>query len=104
MDRDHIELVAAIANLRAQLLKAITSGEKEDLRFMVQDIEIELKCLAKKEGTGTVGVGFWVINAEAEGTIGSEKVQTVRLKLKPTIRGEDGKYREVKVSDLDDVL
>ena len=99
MNKDHIELAAAISNLRAQLREAIKAGEQEDLRFAVQDIEIELKCLAKKEGAGKLGVGFWVINAEVEGTIGSERVQTVRLKLKPVGRGGG----EVQVSDVDDV-
>ena len=99
MDKDHIELAAAIKNLRKQLQVAIKAGEKEDLRFAVQDIEIELQCIAKKEGVGKFGVEFWVINAEAEGTIGREKVQTVKLKLKPVPQGGG----DVLVSDVDDV-
>ena len=98
MDKDHIELAAAIANLRKQLQEAIKAGKKEDLRFAVQDIEIELQCIAKKEGTAKSEVKFWVINGEAGGTFGSEKVQTVKLKLKPVSQGGG----EVLVSDVDD--
>ena len=99
MDKDHIELAAAIENLRKQLQVAIKAGEKEDLRFAVQDIEIELQCIAKKEGVGKFGVEFWVINAEAEGTIGRERVQTVKLKLKPVSKDGD----DLLVNDEGDV-
>lgn len=83
MDTDRIELTAAIANLRTQLQEAIKAGEGEELRFAVQDIEIEFKCIAKTEDAGKIGVKFYVIKGEAGLTVGSEKVQTVKLKLKP---------------------
>ena len=82
MKEDYFELTAVIANLRTQLQEAIKAGKEEDLRFAVQDIEIELQCIAKKEGTGKTAVKFWVINGEAGATVGSEKVQTVKLNLK----------------------
>lgn len=99
MAKTDIELASAIANLRKQLQKAIKEGEGQDLRFAVQDIEVELKCLVKSEGGRGLGVKFWVINAEAKRKIANETVQTVKLKLR--LVGKDG--GEVLVSDVDDV-
>lgn len=88
---ENIELASAITNLRQQLQEAIKEGDGKDLRFAVQGIEVELKCLVKSEGSGGVGAKFWVINAEAKGMHSREVVQTVKLKLLPI--GEDGEIQ-----------
>ncbi|MFQ5628366.1 MAG: trypco2 family protein [bacterium] len=97
MATENIELASAIAQLRAQLEKAIEEGVGKQLRFQVQDIDLELKCTVKDDVNAGGGVKFWVINAEAKAGYSEESVQTVRLKLKPV--GEDG--GEILVSDID---
>jgi len=98
MPETEIELASAIENLRAELQVAIKKGEGQPLRFTIPEIELELKCLLKKEGAGGIGVKFWVINSEVKGTIANEIVQIIKLKLRPV--GKDG--GEVLVSDVDD--
>lgn len=89
MPKNDVELASAIAHLRQQLQEAMKEGAGKDLRFAVQDIEVELKCTVKKEAGVGGRVKFWVINADTKGTLGSENVQTVKLKLLPI--GKDGK-------------
>ena len=78
-----IELATAIENLRAQLQQAIKEGDDKDLRFEVQDIEVELKCCVKSEEGLNAGAKFYIFNVGASGKISDETVQTIKLKLRP---------------------
>jgi hypothetical protein len=77
--------------LRAELLKAQEKAEKEKLKFKLEDIEVELKVGTTREGGGKGGLKFAVFGLDAEvgaeGSIAAEKLQTVRLKMKPIPEG-----------------
>lgn len=99
MPEKNVELSSAIAHLRKQLQEAIKEGEGQDLRFAVQEIEVEFQCTVKNEGGGKLGVKFWVINADAKGSIDKETIQTVKLKLLPI--NKEGK--PTLLSSIDEV-
>lgn len=94
MPENDYELASVIAQLRQQLQEAIAEGKDEDLRFKVQEIEVELKCSLKSEDGVGGGVKFWVINADAKTAVSEENVQTVKLKLLPV--GKDGKVIKLR--------
>ena len=96
MGSDKVYLADAIKNLRLQLQEAIEEGHDEKLHFDIKDLELELKCGVTREGGGKTGVKFWLIEAGAEGKMGKESSQTIKLKLSPEMN--DG---PVKLSDKD---
>lgn len=92
-----IELSKMLLGLRQELVQAQESADKEDLKFDVGDIEVEIQFTTTIEGHGKGGVKFWVYNAEAGGKLSSQTVHKVKLMLKPELAsGED-----MKISDRD---
>jgi hypothetical protein len=79
---DGLELADVLAQLRANLAQAQQEGAGQDLRFALDDIEVELQVAVTKEGTGKAGVKFWVINAEAGGKLSDVTTQKIKLKMK----------------------
>jgi hypothetical protein len=95
---ENIELSVMLGQLREELQAAQLQGTGSDLKFRIEDIEIELQIGTTKGGKGGGGVKFWVYNAEAEVNASQAKTQKLKLKLKPV--GPDGRG-EVLVSDTD---
>ena len=58
-------------------------SEGSDLKFRIEDIEIELQIATTKGGKAGAGIKFWVYNAEAEVDASQVKTQKLKLKLKP---------------------
>jgi hypothetical protein len=85
---DGLELADVLAQLRANLAQAQQEGAGHDLRFALDDVEVELHVAVTKEGTGKAGVKFWVINAEAGGKISDVTTQKITLKMKVLDKGE----------------
>jgi hypothetical protein len=80
-DTSRIPLAKMLAELRTELLAAQQEGEGKDVRFLVDDIEIELQIATTQEDTGGVGIKFWVINADARLKDAEASTQKVKLKL-----------------------
>lgn len=89
-----IELAQAIKELRAQLAKAMEEGEGHDLRFGIEDLELELQVMATKDaevgGRAEAGVKFWLVGGgkvSGQGNLaeGSQRIQKLKLKLKPKL-------------------
>ena len=106
MADDKFELSQVIVKLREELLEAQKQGEDKDLRFRVEDIEVELQMVAEREGSGKMGVKWWVYNAEAAGKLSSQVTQKLKFKLKPetaegsdfTVESEVGKGTTIRIS------
>ncbi|HME85069.1 MAG TPA: trypco2 family protein [Roseiarcus sp.] len=75
-------LVNVLAALRAQLVEARRQGENADLRFSLEDIEVELTFQVSTDANAKGGVKFWVVTADVGGKVASESVQKVKLKMK----------------------
>jgi hypothetical protein len=90
-----IPLADMLLGLRRELLEAQEQAAKEQLRFRVEDIEVELKIGTTMRGATKTGISFWVLDAGAEGSIEFQKLQTLKLKLTPV----DGKGDKTLVSD-----
>jgi hypothetical protein len=97
---DRIPLSEMLAELRKELLKAQQGGKDAPLRFVIEDVEIEVQIGTTKEAGGGGGVSFWVYNADAK--ISVEDLRTQKLTLKLKVVGPDGKA-PVLISDTDNL-
>ncbi len=86
-------LSQVLIQLRKDLLEAQKEGEGKDLRFLVQDAEVELQVVATTETKGGAGVRVWVLSAEGGGKVGETVTQTLRLKLSAV--GKDDKPSKI---------
>ncbi|HRY19429.1 MAG TPA: hypothetical protein P5149_13640 [Candidatus Competibacteraceae bacterium] len=57
---ENIPLSEMLGQLREELLTARAKSEDSDLKFQIEDIEIELQIVTTKGGKGGGGVKFWV--------------------------------------------
>ena len=86
---DKIPLSEMLAQLRKDLLQTQEEGKGSDLKFLIEDIEIELQVVTTKEAGGGGGVKFWVYDANAK--VNASEAKTQKLKLKLKVVGADGK-------------
>jgi hypothetical protein len=94
---EKIPLSEMLAELRKELLLTKWAGLASDLKFQIEDIEIELQiATTKAEGAGA-GIKFWVLNADAKTDSSEAKTQKLKLKLKPV--GRNGKPFNVADED-----
>ena len=87
MTTEAIGLAKTIAGLREELVKANKQGNGEELRFKVDEIELEVAVEISGEGSTAGKASFKVlgIGAEvgAEGKLGRSDTNRVIVKLKP---------------------
>lgn len=92
-----ITLADALVSLRKDLETAREAGEKQDLKFTVEDVEVEFQISASTEisgkGSGKLGAGFWTLNLEGGGKKSDQATHKIKLKLKPI--PADGKELEI---------
>jgi hypothetical protein len=81
-------LAETIQALREELEGAVAQSGDEQIRFLVGPVEVEFQIAVKREGSAGGKARFWVIEAGAEGKVGRESVQRVKLTLEPA--GKDG--------------
>lgn len=92
-----IELSAMLVALRQELQVAQQDAMGKEIKFVVNEVELELQLTVAKKAGMEGGVKFWVCNAKASGEYSSQSVQKIKLKLTPETA--DGK--PLKVSDKD---
>lgn len=99
----NIELSDLLVELRRELLEAKKKAESEDLKFDVENIDIELTTMVTREsqGGGKGKIKFWIFEAEAGGEkkIAEAMTQTIRLQLKPDL----GKGKPLQIGDTVDI-
>jgi hypothetical protein len=89
MAEQRIPLSEMIVDLRRELLHAQKLADDKQLKFRVEDIELELQFTVGKEVEAKGGVNFWVYNVEAGGHVATETVHKLRFKLKPETASGD---------------
>lgn len=87
--KEDIGLNEMVVALRKELLAAQEEGAGQDLKFKIDEIELELELVTTKDGEVGGGVKFWVYNAEMKGTFGKARTHRLLLKLKPETKGGD---------------
>ncbi len=85
---ERVSLSEWLAALRAELSQAHREGAEEDVRFVVDALELDFELISSREHGGHAGVRFWVLDAAAAGTQRSSTAQRVRLSLRAI--GPDG--------------
>lgn len=88
-----------IVNLRKEILLAQENAKGQDLKFSVEEIEVELQVGVTAKATAKGSVKFWVYSAEAGGELAKQTMQKVKLTLKPS--GKDGKI--IEITDEEDM-
>jgi hypothetical protein len=105
MLEDTIDLVEVVRHLRGQLQLAMQAGADEELRFEVEDLELELQVAVTRSADAEAGADakmkFLVFEigggGKVTGSLGSERIQKLKLRLKPTTtrdekRGTNGVF------------
>lgn len=106
MTESAIPLADAIRQLREELRLAVEAGEGQDLRFGIEELQLEMQVLVTKGASakagGKGGLRFWVLDAEASGEAAgkyeSSRLQKITLKLKP--KTASGKTVDIAAKDL----
>lgn len=71
-----------IKGLRAQLVEAQREGEGEEIRFTIEDVELELEIAAETQVKGGVAAKFYVLTSKVDGSKSDRVTQRLKLKLK----------------------
>ncbi len=78
-----LELSQLIKNLRAELAEAKREGDGKDLRFIVEDVELELDIATEASSEGGIAAKFYVFTGQYKETDKDAVTQRIRLKLRP---------------------
>lgn len=93
---DELELAAAVATVRDELLKAARSAVNQEIRFEVGDVSMEFSVEMRKDAKAKFGFTAWVVTASAGGGVARSDVHKVALSLHPHLA--NGKPVEVSES------
>ena len=84
MKKNIVPLADTIEALREELRTARACAEKKgDLRFRVEDLELELQVVVRVDGKGKVGVSVLGADLGVDGGVARESIQKVRIRLGP---------------------
>lgn len=76
-----IELAELLASLRAEINRARLDSAKDDVRFRVDSIDLELHVAVEKEAGVDAGVRFWVVSMGGKGSAKSSETHVIKLSL-----------------------
>lgn len=96
-DTSKLQLAQVIKQLRSELTTAAKDGDGEDIRFTVEDIELELDITVEQQAEGGVAAKFYVLTSSFKGSTKDAMTQKIKLKLRPT--NKDGQQPEISDSD-----
>lgn len=88
---DAIQLADVIWQLRHELSRAMWAGERADLRFEAESVDLELTVAMERVRDDGVKVRFWVLDGNAGGKRTSVVTQKLALKLRPIRPDEPGR-------------
>ncbi|WP_437623572.1 trypco2 family protein [Sorangium sp. So ce1151] len=81
------ELRSVIEQLRQDLQALNETVGGEDLRFAVESVDVELHVGVTREAGAEAKAKFWVLELGADGRYGTERTHTIKLTLKPRLKG-----------------
>jgi hypothetical protein len=97
MESEYLPLADAIGELRNELMAAVDNAAGEDLKFVVEAIEVEMQVVVTTTVKGESGGSlFGVLALKAAADHANAATHKVKLQLRPTAAGGRG---DVYVSD-----
>jgi hypothetical protein len=84
-------LASALEALREELESALQSGQGHAVRFRASDVTLTLETAARLDKEGSGKIRWYLVEAGAGVTSGSEHTQTLTLKLTPVVYDSDGR-------------
>ena len=90
MTQGQVPLAEAIEGLRAELERAMTSGEGARLRFEASSVELTMHAAVTDTGGGRAGIKWCLLDFGVEGSHQSQTTQEIKLVLTPRVQGEQG--------------
>lgn len=76
-----IELADLLASLRSEIGRARLNAAGQDVRFRINNIELELQVAVEKSAEADAGVRFMVVSFGGKGTAKSAQTHVVKLSL-----------------------
>jgi Trypsin-co-occurring domain 2 len=95
-----LELSQLISSLRTELVKAQSESEGKEVRFTVEDVELELEISAEEQGEGGIAAKFYVFTTQFKASKKDAVTQRIKLKLKPQEESMDRSTGNQKTSPL----
>jgi Trypsin-co-occurring domain 2 len=94
-DTPRIHLSDAIAELRAEISRAMREGEGKDVRFAAKTIEVELSLDFQWTAEVSGGVSKWIpfVDLAAKGSGGEKSLHKIKLALEIDTGGDPSKGR-----------
>lgn len=82
MEGDHLlALSDSLQQLRNDLASVERQGEGSDLKLRLEKVEIEFTTVAGRSVSGSAGIKWYILSAEAKGDISSNFTQKVSVTL-----------------------
>jgi len=78
-----LELAEVMKALREEIKQAEWAAQGHDLKFNLNNIEVEFQTVVEKEGGLEGGIKFWVLEAKASGKYKNAVTQKIKLTLAP---------------------
>lgn len=97
--KDRFPLSEVVEQLRKELAAAVSKSEDQDIRFKVNEIEIELKTVIEATSSLEGGFNFSVLKFGGGLSDKNAETQTIKLKLEPiNTAAKPGEDNDVKIS------
>jgi hypothetical protein len=94
---DDIGLADAISSLRDELYEAVDRAGNEEMKFLVDAIEVELQVVAAAKGAATASAGIWkIITIGGSGEYSKADTDRVKVVLRPVVGADEA---ALKVND-----
>jgi hypothetical protein len=85
-----VELAAALEALREELESAWQAGQGRRVRFRASEVTLTVETVARLDKDGSGKIRWWLVEAGAGVTSGSERTQTLSLTLTPLLYDAEG--------------
>jgi hypothetical protein len=98
-----LELAEVMKALREEIKQAEWAAQGHDLKFNLNNVEVEFQTVVEKEGGLEGGIKFWVLEGKASGKYKNAVTQKIKLSLTPDA-GVDaqGKSKKTQLSGDDE--
>ncbi|MEU9976074.1 trypco2 family protein [Streptomyces sp. NPDC051014] len=91
---ENVELTAAVQGLRDQLIASMDAADGQQIRFEVEEINLEFSIELRRDASVKAGFKAWVVASDAQLGVAHNTTHKVSVKLKPK-NSSDGRSIEI---------